>query len=116
MNKAEIVRQLAKQTIKQEQDLKIYLKNQVEELKMGMTYISELQITLMKNQDVLHQKLSTISPMDTKVDLIPMMNELTEMKKQNKKLKRQFLISFLAVQVPLLAVLVAYLVVLALTR
>src|SRR5690606_41980643 len=99
MNKAEIVRQLAKQTIEQEQDLKIYLKNQVAELKMGVAYISELQITLMKNQDVLHQKLITISPMDTKVDLIPMMNELTEMKKQNKKLKKQILINCLLVPV-----------------
>src|SRR5690606_18050194 len=100
----------------QEQDLKIYLKNQVEELKISIKKLSELQITITENQAVLHQKMNTMSKISTTLDLTPILDEMTEVKKQSKSLKKQFLINFLLVQVPLLAVLAAYLVVLVVTR
>lgn len=84
--------------------------------KIHVEKVYELQITVTKNQTVLHQKMNTLLQMDSKVNLTPILTELTEMKKQNKSLRKQFLINFLLMQVPLLAVLAAYLVVLAVTR
>src|SRR5690606_7287495 len=116
MNKAETVKQLAKQTVIQENDLKNYLTKEIEELKAGMVKLAEIQNNIINNQLVLHQTMETVSKAEMKVDLTPILNELMITKKQNKSLKKHFLINFLLVQVPLLAVLVAYLVVLAVTR
>src|SRR5690554_7144438 len=116
MNKAETVKQLAKQTVIQENDLKNYLTKEIEELKAGMVKLAEIQNNIMNNQLVLHQTMENLSKTETKVNLTPILTELIMIKKQNKSLKKQFLINFLLVQVPLLAVLVAYLVVLAVTR
>src|SRR5690606_31570201 len=95
MNKAETVKQLAKQTVIQENDLKNYLTKEIEELKAGMVKLAEIQNNIMNNQLVLHQTMENLPKTETKVDLTPILSELIITKKQNKSLKKQFLINFL---------------------
>ena len=116
MIKAETVKQLSKQSVIQENDLKNYLTKEIEELKTGMVKLAEIQSNITNNQLVLHHTMENLFKTETKVHLTPILNEIIITKKQNRSLKKQFLINFLLVQVPLLAVLVAYLVVLAVTR
>src|SRR5690606_39456055 len=104
------------QAVRQDKELKILLTKEIEELKTGMVKLAENQNNIMNKQMVLQQTMENLSKTETKVDLTPILTELIITKKQNKSLKKQFLINFLLVQVPLLAVLVAYLVVLAVTR
>src|SRR5690554_4688739 len=89
MNKAETVKQLAKQTVIQENDLKNYLTKEIEELKAGMVKLAEIQNNIMNNQLVLHQTMENLSKTETKVNLTPILNELMITKKQNKSLKKR---------------------------
>src|SRR5690606_41757344 len=89
MNKAETVKQLAKQTVIQENDLKNYLTKEIEELKTGMVKLAEIQNNIMNNQLVLHQTMETVSKTEPKMDLTSILNELIMIKKQNKSLKKQ---------------------------
>src|SRR5690606_781271 len=115
-NKAEMAKQLVKQTLIQDQDLKMSLTKQIEEVKSAMIELAEYQVKVIKNQNILYQKMNSMTEKEVIQDLQPILTEIAQMKKQSQRLKNLFLTGYLMIQIPLLAILVAYLVVLALNK
>lgn len=103
MNKAETVKQLAKQTIEREQDLKTCLLNESREIKR--TIQREAQ-----RQDIIQKMLLEIKASVKERDHTSIVQELLKTKKEYKKMKTLIVISYLTLLVPFLALLVALLV------
>lgn len=103
MNKAETVKQLAKQTIEREQDLKTCLLNESREIK-------RIILLEAQRQDIIQKMLLEIKASVKERDHTSIVQELLKTKKEYKKMKTLIVISYLTLLVPFLALLVALLV------
>lgn len=93
----------AKQTLTQELDLKASLIGRIQQLESMLETLWKHQKLIVENQQRISQQISTISKTNTKDTTENILIELREMKKQNRTLKKQLVVVFLMVLVPLLA-------------
>ncbi|SEF73526.1 hypothetical protein [Sphingobacterium lactis] len=115
MNKAQIAKQLAKQTLEQEHDLRASFLKETSAIKKGIVTVGQTQNVIIQNQQVIHEAIKALVEVGTNLNQAEILQELSETKKEYQKMKRLIVICFLSVLVPLLAVLAALLVVHLLT-
>src|SRR5690554_6597511 len=103
MNKAETVKQLAKQTIEREQDLRACLLSETREIKKAIQRQTQ-------QLDTLNLAISNIQNKRNTMDSTPIIQELLATKKEYRKMRALIVICFLTVLVPFLAILAAFLI------
>src|SRR5690606_12479135 len=115
MNKAQTAKQLAKQTVEQEHDLRTCFLKEMSDIKKGMMALANGQNAILQNQQIIHEAIKAHGATETNENQIAILLELLETKKEYRKMKVLIVICFLTVLVPLLAILAAFLVVHLLT-
>src|SRR5690606_10318468 len=118
MNKAQTAKQLAKQTVEQEHDLRTCFLKETSEIKTGVVALMTGQKTIIQNQQIIHEAIKSLNSLreeGTNPNQAAFLQELLETKQEYQKMKRLIVICFLTVLVPLLAVLAALLAVYLLT-
>lgn len=112
MNKAEMARQLARQTAEQERNLEMQRRRDFQRVFQELESHTQNSGTMVKNQKVQEDSLKSHSGLLTQVkqEISELMKEQQAMRKSQKRLQVIWIITFLTIAIPLSAFLVGWLI------